>query len=147
MGKGRIIEEKTKTISGKELSTLLGVQPKDFMVLYPRRKEPGYCPCIDLGVKECKGMRKAVNLLTRNEISEFPYGTARVIDGEYKSGEVWIDEHNNLAYLYIGKSPSGRDVVLNLGGNICVQGNIMVGYINNEKRLEKLYFDKKVFPL
>jgi hypothetical protein len=150
MKRGRVIvEEKTKTITGKDLSSFLGVHPGDYTSLYPNRPnndKGNYCPCLDLKIGgECHGMITVMEVLTKNEIKEFPEGTAKVNEGEYKSGEVWIDKSYDIAYLYIGQSPKGRDVVLNLGGDTSNQGNIEAGCI--DKRLKYiLSFDRKVFP-
>ena len=146
MKRWKVFEEKTKTISGKDLCTLLGVRPGDYTSLYPNRAESNYCPCIDLAIGgECHGMLTVMQVLTKNEIKEFPEGTAKVDDREYRSGEVWIDKSYDIAYLYIGQSPKGRDVVLNLGGDTSNKGNIEVGHI--DKRLKYIFsFDKKVFP-
>jgi hypothetical protein len=148
--RGEIAEEKTKTISGKDLGKLLGVKPRDYNALYPNRKSisnnPSYCPCLDLGIGgDCHGMITVMNALTRNKINEFPEDTEKISEGEYKSGEVWIDKSYDIAYFYIGKTSVGRDVALNLGGDTYNKGNIEIGYVNKGNRA-RLNFDRKIFP-
>ena len=143
------LEEKTKTISGKDLSEFLGVKPGDYNILYPNKPRDGginYCPCIDIAIGgECHGMVTVMDALTRNEIKEFPQGTTNVSEGKYQSGDVWIDKSCDIAYLIIGQSPAGRDVVLNLGGDTYNKGNIELGLIA-KKDMSVLFLEKKVFP-
>jgi hypothetical protein len=146
------LEEKTVAISGKDLCTLMGVRVKDYVPLYPRRDTiDDYCACMDLGDKplheNCNGMLTVMQVLTKNELAEFPEATVKVSDGEYKSGEVWIDKCEKIAYLLVGQLPNKKDVVLNLGGETYNQGNFEIGYINGKKPTGRIHFDKKVFPL
>ena len=146
----KIKEEKTINISGKDLCTLMGVRVRDYVPLYPSRNGEGYCPCIDLGDKElhenCNGMFTVMKVLTRNELAEFPEETLKITEGEYRSGEVWIDGCERIAYLFVGQLPDKKDVVLNLGGETYNQGNFEIGYINSKKPTGRIYFSKKVFP-
>jgi hypothetical protein len=127
------------------------VKVRDYVPLYPARNEEGYCPCMDLGDKElhenCNGMLTVMKVLTKNELAEFPEGTVRVSEGEYKSGEVWIDKCDRIAYLFVGQLPNKKDIVLNLGGETYNQGNFEIGYVNGKKPTGRINFNKKVFPL
>jgi hypothetical protein len=146
----KIKEEKTRAISGKDLCTLMGVRVRDYVQLYPGRNEEGYCACMDLGDKllheNCNGMLTVMKVLTKNELTEFPEETVRVSDGEYRSGEVWIDQCERIAYLFVGQLPNKKDVILNLGGETYNQGNFEIGYINGKKPTGRIHFSKKVFP-
>jgi hypothetical protein len=105
---------------------------------------------MDLGDKElhenCNGMLTVMKVLTKNELAEFPEGTVRVSEGEYKSGEVWIDKCDRIAYLFVGQLPNKKDIVLNLGGETYNQGNFEIGYVNGKKPTGRINFNKKVFP-
>ncbi len=134
--------------NGKTLANVLRVHPKDYKVLYPNIKEPGYCPCMDLTgrTKYCNGMITVMDALKRSKKYELP-DSLRTVSAvkKFKSGEVWIDETLRIAYLYIGKQNQDKDVVLNLGGETEKKGEIQVGKVN-EKYAEEIFFDKKVFP-
>lgn len=153
----KTIEDKAKTtsISGKELAKFLNINPRKYRVLYPNIKEKGYCPGMDLSIhtSECQGMYTVMNALKikeingfeTEEIEKFPAGIRRNDLGKYKSGEVYVDDVLNVAYLYLGKSSKDEDIVLNLGGNTKHKGNIQRGHINRKKDND-IFFDKKLFP-
>jgi hypothetical protein len=150
MNKKGEVEERTKTITGKGLSFLLGVKPRDYVNLYPRKRTSGYCACNDLEMGEenkkiCHGMDTVMKILTSSEIKDFPEGTVKVSNGPYKSGEVYINEEYNIAYLYVGRDSLGRDVAINLGGETFNKGGVEIGHINSNKA-GRISFDRKVFP-
>ena len=138
-------KENSKTISGKDLTALLGVNPQDYVSLYPNIGRQNYCPCMDVGLGDCHGMFTVMDALARDEIPGFPEGTRRSNRGKYKSGEIWLDTFYSLAYLYVGKSPSGRDVALTLGGDTVGAGRIETGRVNKGDG-DRIFFNKKVFP-
>ena len=138
-------KETLRIISGKDLTKLLGVNPKDYVSLYPNKGEKDYCPCMDVGLGGCHGMATVMEVLARDGIPGFPEGTRKFTRGKYKSGEVWLDTFYGVAYLYVGKSPSGRYVALTLGGDTPYKGCIEMGHINKGDG-DRVFFHRKVFP-
>jgi hypothetical protein len=148
------LEEKTRTISGKELAEFLGVRPWDYRVLYPHLGEKDYCPCVDVGTdpRDCQKMLTVMEALDeKRKIKDFPERTTRITSGRRRSGDVLIDDVIDIAYLYIGKiiNPVRKkdvDVVLNLGGVTSEWGKIQRGYMNKTIHNNKLFFSKNIFP-
>lgn len=142
------VKGESNNISGKGLAKLLGVDPRDYRILYPNLKEKGYCPGMDLvsHTEYCQGMWTVMDVLKEDKNYQLPIPTY-ITDAErgYRSGEVWTDEINDIAYLYIGKGKEDVDVVLNLGGGTGKRGEIQTGKING-KFQNDIFFDKRVFP-
>jgi len=144
----KILKKEPNQISGKTLSKILGVNPREYKVLYPNIHEKGYCPGMDLmgHTQDCQGMMTAMDALKRNKSYQLPIPTMTISTPRaYKSGEIWIDEMYKIAYLYIGKSKNDMDVVLNLGGETSKRGEIQTGKIN-KKFDNEIFFDRRVFP-
>lgn len=55
-------------ISGKDLAELMGINPQDYIQLYPNREKSGYCPCRDILVGDCHGTDTVMRALTRENI-------------------------------------------------------------------------------
>ena len=139
-------KETLTIISGKDLISLLEVNPQDYTPLYPNRGFPNYCPCMDVGIGGCHGMFTVMDFLGIKEIRGFPKGTKKVKNGKYKSGEVWIDTSYGVAYLYVGQLPKNKDVVINLGGDTRGMGDVEICNINKSMKAEfsliKKFFQK-----
>jgi hypothetical protein len=135
----------TRTISGKELTELLGIDPQEYLPLYPNIGSEKYCPCSDVGLNDCHSMYTVMEALARPKIPGFPRTTRKHSDSKYKTGEVWLDTFYSVAYLYLGKTANGRDVAMNLGGDTGSKGEIAIGRINKNEG-SNIFFDTKVFP-
>ncbi|MBT3297612.1 hypothetical protein HN385_01705 [archaeon] len=79
------------------------------------------------------------------EITNFPERVMKVIEGEYKTGEIWKDTYYDVIYLYVGKFNEEKDVVINLGGDTGRMGCLEQGVINSGDE-GRIFFDKKLFP-
>ncbi len=135
------LEEKTNNVSGKELEEMIGINPEDYVGLYSGLGEKNYCPCKDIKIEgRCKGMITVMEAFKQEEIEGVPLKIKAVREGKYRTGDIYVDNMFDLVYLYLGKSPRGRDVALNLGGGI------EIGNINKNRTRGKLRFDRKVFP-
>jgi hypothetical protein len=132
-------------ISGQTLANFLDVTPEKYNGLYPNYGKKEYCPCKDLNTDECNGMITVMDALSLEKITGFPIGTKKISKGKYVSGEVWRDNHFNTVFLYIGKLPNKKDVVMNLGGMTGSAGSIEIGKINQQDE-RNIIFDEKLFP-
>ncbi|MGY4884780.1 MAG: hypothetical protein ACP5NZ_04350 [Nanobdellota archaeon] len=136
-----------KELTFTEVRNFLNLTPRDYRIIYPGLEKENYCPGEDLLLEHgnCQKMVTAMNPL-RKGIRGFPKHIMRVNGlGRYKTGEVWVDDRFNIAYLYLGKLPDGRDVVYNLGGETSKWKTVQAGYINKTKKNE-IFFDRRVFP-
>jgi len=159
MKKMKTEEERTYRIPGQDLQEFLSAKSADYAILYPHLGEEGYCPGMDLLIKHekhehglCKKMFTVMDVLEKMETLNFPKNIMRINAlGRYKTGEVWVDDMFNIAYLYLGKLHEGKyvwkekDVVLNLGGETSDYGEILIGHIGNAKE-KKIFFNRRVFP-
>jgi hypothetical protein len=145
----------TRTISGKELEDFLKIDHLDYRTLYPNRnerkriqtnKKDRYCPCSDLGIEgdKCQGGLTVMDALKIDKRYNIPEGIIKVTSGNYNSGDVCVDDGEEIAYLYIGKLINNEDVALNLGGNTGKMGKIQVGLINKVFG-DDIFFTRKVF--
>ena len=132
-------------ISGKTLANFLDIAPEKYAGLYPNHGKKDYCPCQDLNIDECGGMITVMDALSLEIITGFPVGIRKISRGKYVSGEVWMDKHFNNIFLYIGKLPNGKDVVMKLGGMSGGEGSIEIGKINKGDA-RNILFDEKLFP-
>ena len=122
--------EENSRLSGKDLAALMDVDPemyRSFPRVGPYRIHP-------------------LDLLTEAKVVKgFPEGVQRVTGGRYKSGEIWLDFHHEIVYLYIGKTSEENDLVLQLGGYYSYEGILDQGIVNSGDA-GKIFFDKRLFP-
>ena len=127
-------EEKPREMPASRLAEIMGVDPKKYdKFSVPRFGHTALDP----------------RELFRGDktIENFPEGIKSVKKGKYKSGEVWMDNFYEVIYLYIGKTPEGRDVVMDLGGDSPYAGRIEQGVINGRRDKDgRIFFDRRLFP-
>ena len=119
-------------ISGESLATLMGVDAETYRTAnIPRFGHSFLHPS---------------EILTEAKVVEgFPEGVQRATDGKYKSGEVWMDTFYEVMYLYIGKTPEGKDLAIELGGDTPYAGRLEQGVVNSGDE-GRIFFDRKLFP-
>ena len=93
--------EKNSRISGKDLASLMRIDANSYRDANIHRFGHSFLhPC---------------ELLTGEEVFDFPERVQRVTDSRYKSGEIWLDIIYEVMYLYVGKTPEGNDVAIRFG--------------------------------
>ena len=81
---------------------------------------------------------------TKQFYRKLPEKLEVVKQGDYKSGDIWLDKSYYICYLYIGKNEEGKDLTINLGGDTTRLGRLEESIIGHED--SKIKFDEKIYP-
>ncbi len=119
-----------RNISGKDIATIMGIDATIYEASDVPNTSSNYISPIDV-------------LSESNVVENFPEGVQRINSGTgpYYSGEVWRDTWYSTMYLYVGKTPDGKDVSIVLGGDTFEQGQVKHQVINSEG----VFFDERWF--
>lgn len=122
------------SISGNELKEIMGLNPKQYGSFSLPRNRRGHT------------YLEPKHVFDKDRTYErFPRDVQRVNEGDWRTGEVWTDTFYGGTYLYVGRTPEGKDVVVVLDGNTPYSRVIKQGVINSGDR-ERISFDQKLFP-
>jgi hypothetical protein len=95
---------KLAEISGKNLAKLLDVDSRSYEKMYFESELGSKTNLFkNQEINYGENMITVMDALALEKIKGFPIGTRKVSGGRYLSGEVWIDNHYDSLFFYIGK--------------------------------------------